>query len=69
MHGEPLLVIAGNRVFLCILHCSMAFGRLFMAFLEAEVGNHHPEVAGEVQKILYCNRCGVPFGGTQRSGR
>ena len=33
--GEPLLVIARNRVFLCILHCCMAFGRLFVAFLEA----------------------------------
>ena len=44
--GEPLLVIARNRVFLCILHCCMAFGRLFMAFLEAQVGNHPLEVAG-----------------------
>ena len=33
--GEPLLVIATNRVFLCILHCCMAFGRFFVAFLEA----------------------------------
>ena len=33
--GEPLLVIARNRVFLCILHCCMAFGRLFVAFVEA----------------------------------
>ena len=33
--GEPLLVIAINRVFLCILHYCMAFGRLFVAFLEA----------------------------------
>ena len=58
--GEPpLLVIARNRVFLCILHRCMAFGRLFVAFLEAEVGNHPPKVAGEVQKILYRNRCGV----------
>ena len=46
--GEPLLVIATNRVFLCILHWCMAFGRLFVAFLEAQVGNHPPEVAGEV---------------------
>ena len=35
--GEPLLVIARNRVFLCLLHCCMAFGRLFVSFLEAEV--------------------------------
>ena len=60
--GEPLLVIARNRVFLCILHCCMAFGRLFVAFLEAQVGNHPLEVAGEVQKILYRNRCGVGLG-------
>ena len=60
--GQPLLGIARNRVFLCILHCCMAFGRLFVAFLEAQVGNHPPEVAGEVQKILYRNRCGVCLG-------
>ena len=60
--GDPLLVIARNRVFLCILHCCMAFGRLFVAFLEAQVGNHPPEVAGEVMKILYRNRCGVRLG-------
>ena len=60
--GEPLLVIAGNRVFLCILHCCMAFGRLFVAFLRTQVGNHPPEVAGEVHKILYRNRCGVRSG-------
>ena len=60
--GEPLLVIARNRVFLCILHCCMAFGRLFVAVLEAQVGNHPPEVAGEVQKNLYRNRCGVRLG-------
>ena len=60
--GEPLLVIARNRVFFCILHCCTAFGRLFVAFLEAQVGNHPPDVAGEVPKILYRNRCGVPLG-------
>ena len=59
--GEPLLVIVGNRVFFCILHCCMVFGRLFVEFLEAQVGNHPPEVV-EVQKILYRNRCGVRFG-------
>ena len=43
--GEPLLVIARNRVFLCILQCCMDFGRLFVAFPEARVENHPPEVA------------------------
>ena len=33
-----------------------------MAFLEAQVGNHPLEVAGELQKILYHNRCGVRLG-------
>ena len=33
-----------------------------MAFLEAPVGNHPAEVAREVQKILYRNRCGVRLG-------
>ena len=42
-----------------ILHCCMAFGRLFVAFLEAQVGNHPPKVAGDVQKNLYRNRCGM----------
>ena len=60
--GEALLVIAKNRVLLCILHCCMACERLFVAFLEAQVGNHAREVAGEVQKIPYRNRCGVRFG-------
>ena len=59
--GKPLLVIARHRVFLCILHCCMAFGRLFVAFLEAKVGNYPPKVVGHVQKILYRNRCGVRF--------
>ena len=31
--GEPLLVIASNRVFLCILHCCMAFGKDETIFL------------------------------------
>ena len=60
--AEPLLVIARTRVFLCILHCCMAFGRLIVAFLEAHVGNHPLEVAWEVQKIRYRKRCGVPLG-------
>ena len=60
--SEPLLVIARNRVFLCIVHYCTALGRLFVAFVEAQVGNHPPEVAREVQKILYRNRCGLRLG-------
>ena len=40
----------------------MAPGTHFEAFLEAQVGNRPLEVAGEVQKILYWNRCGVRLG-------
>ena len=57
--GELLLVVAKNRVFLCILHCCMAFGGLFVAFVEAQVGNHPLEGAGEVQKNGNRNQCGV----------
>ena len=49
-------------VILCILRCCMAMGRLSVAFLEANVGNHPPEVAGKVHKILSRNWCGVWFG-------
>ena len=67
--GEPVLVIARPRVFWCIWHCCMAFGRLFVAFLEAWVGNHPREVAGEVQKILYRNRCDVWLGAHNATDR
>ena len=33
-----------------------------MTFPKAQVGKHPSKVAGEVQKILYRNRCGVPLG-------
>ena len=49
--GEPLLVIARNLVFLCILHRCMAFERLFVAFLEAQVGNH--PLANVVESVNY----------------
>ena len=60
--GKPLLVIARSWVFLCILRCCMASGRIFVAFLEAQMGNHSPEVSREEQKILYRNCCGVRLG-------
>ena len=60
--AEPLLVIAKTRVFWCILHCCMVMQRLFVAFWEAQVGNHPREVAGEVEEILHRNQCGVRLG-------
>ena len=51
-------------------HCCMAFGRLFVAFLEAQVGNHPFEVAGEVQKILTATGVACGWGRTtHRTGR
>ena len=59
--------MARNRVFLCIVHCCTAMGRFFVAFLEAQLGNHPPEVARELPKNLYRNWCGVRLG--HRTGR
>ena len=61
--AEPLLVIARLRVLLCIFHSCMAIERLFVAVLEAQVGNYNPHFAREVQKILDWNRCRVQLGG------
>ena len=33
-----------------------------MAFLGAQVVNHPPEVAGQVHKIVYRDRCGLRWG-------
>ena len=37
---EPLVVMARNRVFLCILQCCRAMRRLFLAFFVAKLGYH-----------------------------
>ena len=60
--AEPLLVIAKSSVFLCFSHRCMAMGHPFVAFLEAEVGNHPPKAAGEVKELVYRNRCGMRLG-------
>ena len=62
--GEPRLLIVGNRVFLCILPCCMAFRRVFVAILEAQVGNHPPHFAAEVHKVLYRNQLACGWGRT-----
>ena len=67
--GEPLLVIAKTRVFLFILHCCIAFGRLFLPLLEAEVGNHPLEV-GRYRKFCTATGVGCGWGRTMhRTGR
>ena len=49
--GEPLLVIARNRVFLCILHCCMAFGRTALGAM----GTIGPGPDFEVCAFIICS--------------
>ena len=68
--GKPLLVMARNRVFLYILHPFMAFSRLFMAFLEAQLGIIPLRL--QVRYRKFCSATGVGCGWrrtTHRTGR
>ena len=49
-------------VFLCILHCCIAMGRLQTAFIEARLGDVPNNNATAVQRLLYRARTGVPVG-------
>ena len=51
-------------VFLCILHCCMAIGRLQVAFVEACLESLPKENAEAVQQLLYRARTGVQLGAT-----
>ena len=46
-------------MFLCILHCSMAMGRLFVAFIEAEVQMHPPEIGVDIVPAPVWGETGV----------
>ena len=46
-------------VFLCILHCCMARGRLQVAFIEARLGDLPKDTAVTLQHVLYQARIGV----------
>ena len=46
-------------VFLCILHCCMATGRLQVAFMETRVMDLPKENVDAVQRVLYRARTGV----------
>ena len=49
-------------VFLCILHCCMAIGRLQVAFIEARIVDPPKKNAEAVQPVLYRACTGVKFG-------
>ena len=60
--GDPHVVVERCFVFLCILHCFMAMGRLQMAFIEARLGDLPKDNAVALQRVLYRAHTGVRFG-------
>ena len=51
-------------VFLCILHCCMAIGRLHVAFVQARLESLPKENAEAVQRLLYRAHTGAKLGAT-----
>ena len=62
--AEPHIVVDRCWVFLCILQCCMAIGRLQVAFVEARLESLPKENAEAVQRLLYRARTGVKLGAT-----
>ena len=62
--AEPHVVVDRCWVFLCILHCCRAIGRLRIAFVEARLESLPKENAEAVQRFLYRARTGVKLGAT-----
>ena len=60
--GDPRVVAERCLVFLCILHCCMATGRLQVAFIAAHLGDLPKKNAVAVQRVLYQARTGVRLG-------
>ena len=60
--GDPHVVVERCLVFLCILHCCMAMGRIQVAFIEARLGDLPKDNAVAVQRLLYRARTGVRLG-------
>ena len=57
--GHPHIVVDRCVVFLCILHCCMAIGRLQVALIETRLVDLRKENADAVQRVLYRARTGV----------
>ena len=60
--GDPHVVAEGCLVFLYILYCCMAIGRLQVAFIGARLGDLPKDNAVAVQRVLYRARTGVRLG-------
>ena len=60
--GDPHIVVDRCVVFLCILHCCMAIGRLQVAFIDTRLVDLPKENADAVQRVLYRARTGVKLG-------
>ena len=55
----PRIVLEWCSVFLCILHCCMAMGRLQVALIEGRVGHLPKDNATTVQHVVYRARTGA----------
>ena len=62
--GDPYIVVDRCMVFLCILHCCMAIGRLQVAFIETRLVDLPKENVNAVQRVLYRACTGVKLGAT-----
>ena len=60
--GDPHVVVERCLVFLCILHCCMAIGRLQVAFIEARLGDLPKDNAVAVQCVLFWALTGIKLG-------
>ena len=63
-YGGPHIVVDRCVVFLCILHCCMAIGRIQLAFIETRLVDLPKENADAVQRVLYWARPGMKLGAT-----
>ena len=60
--GDPHIVVDRCVIFLCILHCCMAIGRLQVALVQKRLVDLPKENADTVQRVLYRARTGVKVG-------
>ena len=67
--GDQHIVVERCLVFLCILHCCMAMGRLQVAFIEACLGDLPKDNAVAVQRVLYRAHTGVRLGASSSLDR
>ena len=67
--GDPHVLAERCLVFLCILHCCLAMGRLQVAFIEARLGDLPKDNAVAVQRVLYGACTGVSLGASTSPDR